>query len=65
MYEIFIWTIGIIEFATIVITNGFMLTTFAKNQHLLTPMNWYYCSMSLTGLVAGFLLPFGIGSYIG
>ena len=65
IYDIWLLTVTVIESIAIIVTNGFMVITFARNAKLLSAMNCYICSMCFSGLVTGLLVPLGFGPFIG
>lgn len=64
-YDTWLFSFTLVESMAIVIGNGFLVMTFTRHRSLLNAMNWYICSMCISGVVTGFLLPFGFGYYIG
>ena len=65
VYDAWLFAITLIESVAIVVGNGFMVSTFVRHRTLLNAMNCYICSMCISGLITGFLVPLGFGNYIG
>lgn len=64
-YDAWLFSFTLVESAAIVIGNGLLVLTFIRHRTLLNAMNCYICSMCISGIITGILVPLGFGNYIG
>ena len=65
LYDDVLFSFNLLESVAIILGNGFMVLTLVRHRKLLNAMNYYIFSMSISALITGFLLPFGVGGFLG
>lgn len=65
VYDTWLFLLTIVETVAIVVGNGFLVITFVRHRALLSAMNCYICSMCMSGLITGIIVPLGFGNFMG